>query len=145
MSSAKSRKKRSRSSVKLSSLHKHPQDALPQDALPQDALPQENPPQCQRIVGDFFACSGAWGLCPQQAFFACVMTHALLAGSKTSVKRLLYLLTQLDCTVNRGLNDSEVLFRAELQFVLHTLPLVAVLSDKRWIKVSLRWELAYPY
>ena len=135
MSSAKSRKKRRRSSVKPSSFYKHPQDALP----------QENPPQCTGIVGDFFACSGAWGRRPQQAFFACVMTHALLAGSKTSVKRLLYLLTQLDCTVNRGLNDSEVLFRAELQFVLHTLPLVAVLSDKRWIKVSLRWELAYPY
>lgn len=68
----RSRKRKSRSSVKLFPLYKHPQDALP----------QENPPQCQCIVGRFFACSGAWGLCPQQAFFACVITQALLAGSK---------------------------------------------------------------
>ena len=135
MSSARSRKKKSRSSVKLFPLYKHPQDAPP----------QRNPPQCQCIVGDFFACLGAWGCCPQQAFFACVMTHALLAGSESSVKRLLYLLAQLDCSVNRGLHDSEILLRAELQFVLHTLPLFAVLADKRRIKVPLRWELAYSY
>lgn len=135
MSSARSRKKKSRSRVKLFPLHKHPQDAPP----------QINPPQCTGIVGDFFACSGAWGLCPQQAFFACVMTHALLAGSKTSVKRLLCLFAQPNCTVNRGFYDGEILFRAELQFVFHTLPQFAVLSDKGRIKVPLRWELAYPY
>lgn len=51
--------KKSRNSDKLFPLYKHPTDALP---APNGA--------------DF----GVWGRCPQQAFFASVLTLALLAG-----------------------------------------------------------------
>ena len=51
--------KKSRNSDKLFPLYKHPTDALP---APNGA--------------DF----GVWGHCPQQAFFASVLTLALLAG-----------------------------------------------------------------
>ena len=51
--------KKSRNSDKLFPLYKHPTDALP---APNGA--------------DF----GVWGYCPQQAFFASVLTLALLAG-----------------------------------------------------------------
>ena len=59
MSSARSRKKRSRSSVKLFPLYKHPQDAPPQG----------NPPQCQCIVGDFFCVFGGLGALPSTSIF----------------------------------------------------------------------------
>ena len=59
MSSARSRKKKSRSSVKLPLLHKHPQDALP----------QENPPQCTGIVGRFFCVFGGLGAMPSTSIF----------------------------------------------------------------------------
>lgn len=52
--------KKSRNSDKLFPLYKHPTDALP---APNGA--------------DF----GVWGRCPQQAFFASVLTLALLATS----------------------------------------------------------------
>ena len=50
--------KKSRNSDKLFPLYKHPTDALP---APNGAD------------------SGVWGRCPQQAFFASVLTLALLA------------------------------------------------------------------
>lgn len=59
MSGAKSRKKKSRSSVKLFPLYKHPQDALP----------QENPPQCTGIVGRFFCVFGGLGAMPSTSIF----------------------------------------------------------------------------
>ena len=64
--------KKSRNSDKLFPLYKHPTDALP---APNGA--------------DF----GVWGYCPQQAFFASVLTLALLAGlfSPTSMSHLLIL------------------------------------------------------
>ena len=75
MSSARLRKKKSRSGVKLFPLYKHPQDAPPQ---------KNSPTMPMRCRGIFLRGLGAL---PSRSILRMCYDAALLAGSKTSVKR----------------------------------------------------------
>ena len=61
----------------------------------------------------------------------------------SSVKRPLFV--QFDCSVNGCLNDRQVFFRAELQFVVDPLALFSVLRNQGGIEIPLHRQLANPY
>ena len=61
----------------------------------------------------------------------------------SSVKRPLFV--QFDRSVNGCLNDRQIFFRSELQFVVDPLALFSVLRNQGGIEIPLHRQLANPY